>query len=45
MQVEEIFMCGKNERKTGEFPYSMAITISPAAGSVANRNAGFALVH
>ena len=43
MQVEEIFIWGKNERNTGEFRYSMTITISPS--SVANQNAGFALVH
>ena len=42
MQVEEIFIWGKNERKSGEFRYSMTITISPL---VANQNAGFALVH
>ena len=43
MQVEEIFLFGeKNERKTGEFCYSMTITNSPL---VANQNAGFALVH
>ena len=41
MQVEEIFIWEKNERKTGEFRYSMTITIRP----VANQNAGFALVH
>ena len=29
MQVEEIFIWGKNERKTGEFRYSMTITNSP----------------
>ena len=30
MQVEEIFILGKkNERKTGEFRYSMTITIRP----------------
>ena len=29
MQVEEIFFGGKNERKTGEFHYSMTITNSP----------------
>ena len=29
MQVEEIFIWGKHERKTGEFRYSMTITISP----------------
>ena len=44
MQVEEIYILGKNERKTGEFCYSMTITISPLT-SVANQNAGFALVH
>ena len=27
MQVEEIFVWEKNERKTGEFRYSMTITI------------------
>ena len=37
MQVEEIFIWGKNERKTGE------LLIVPS--SVANQNAGFALVH
>ena len=34
MQVEERFIC-----------YSMTITNSPLACSVANQNAGFALVH
>ena len=29
MQVEEIFSLEKNEKKTGEFRYSMTITISP----------------
>ena len=29
MQVEEIFISGKNDRKTGEFPYSMTIANSP----------------
>ena len=29
MQVEEIFVWEKNERKTGEFRYSMTIAISP----------------
>ena len=29
MQVEEIFIWGKNERKAGEFRYSMTITIRP----------------
>ena len=30
MQVEDIFIWGKkNERKNGEFHYSMTITISP----------------
>ena len=29
MQVEEIFMWEKNERKTGEFCYSVTITNSP----------------
>ena len=28
MQVEEIFIWEKNERKTGEFRYSITITIS-----------------
>ena len=43
MQVEEIFIWGKNERKTGKFRYSMTVTIT--ISSVANQNAGFALVH
>ena len=29
MQVEEIFIWGKNERKTGEFRYSITINIRP----------------
>ena len=29
MQVKEIFVLGKKERKTREFRYSMTITISP----------------
>ena len=29
MQVEENLFGGKNERKTGEFRYSMTITIRP----------------
>ena len=29
MQVEEISVWGKNEEKTGEFRYSMTITIRP----------------
>ena len=29
MQVEEIFFREKNQRKTGEFRYSMTITIRP----------------
>ena len=33
----------ENERKTGEFRYSMTISNSPS--SVANQNAEFALVH
>ena len=44
MQVEEIFICEKNERKTGEFGYSLTIANS-SASSVANQNVGFALVH
>ena len=44
MQVEEIFILGKNERNIdGELRYSMTIANSPS--SVANQNAGFALVH
>ena len=38
------YLFGKeNERKTGEFRYSMTISNSPS--SVANQNAEFALVH
>ena len=44
MQVEEIFIWGKNERKTREFRYSMTITIRPLV-ALANQNAGFALDH
>ena len=29
MEVEEMLIYGKNERKIGEFRYSMTITISP----------------
>ena len=29
MKVQETFIWGKNERKTGEFRYSMTITNSP----------------
>ena len=43
MQVEDIFIWGKKERKTGKFRYSMTITNSPQV--TANQNAGFALVH
>ena len=43
MQIEELFIWGnKEERKTGQFRYWMTITIT---SSVANQNAGFALVH
>ena len=44
MQVEQIFIWGKNERKIGKFLYSMTITISPPS-NVASQNAGFELVH
>ena len=43
MQVEEIFIWGKKkEKKTSKFRYTMTIA-SPS--SLANQNAGFALVH
>ena len=46
MQVEEILFGEKNERKTGEFRYSMTITIRPLqCSSEANQNAAFALDH
>ena len=38
MLVEEIFIWGKNERKTGDDYYDQSCS------SVANQNAGFALV-
>ena len=44
MQVEEIFIWGKNERKTGEFSL-LDDYYYETPSSVANQNAGFALVH
>ena len=42
MQDEEMFIWGKNERKSGEFRYSMTITTSPL---VTWPNSGLALVY